>query len=300
MASELKVNTSTVKLSNGVEIPAVGLGTWRASKEGDAYISVKAALENGYRHIDTAAAYDNEEEVGRAIKDSGVPREEIFVTTKLWNTRHKEIEAALDESLQKLGLDYIDLYLIHWPVPTNAATGEFFFNDWTYLDTYKALQKLYQSTKKMRSIGVSNFTIPKLEKLLSDPEITVKPVVNQIELHPLLPQPKLVKYMLDNGIYAEAYSPLGSADSPLFKNEVVVDIAKKLSIEPAQVLISWALQRNTIVLPKSVTPSRVISNLKTLTLPEEDFEALNKLSEKYGTVRTCDVPEWKAFVDDVA
>lgn len=295
----LKADTTTIKLNNGVEIPAVGLGTWRATDENSAYTAVKTALQNGYRHIDTAAAYGNEEEVGKAIKDSGVPREEIFVTTKLWNTRHKEVETALDESLNKLGLEYIDLYLMHWPVPTNAATGEFFIEGWSYVDTYKSLEKVYKSTKKIKTIGVSNFTIPKLQALLDDKEITTVPAVNQIELHPLLPQPKLLDFMKQHGIYAEAYSPLGSADSPLFKNEDVVSIAKKLDVEPAQVLVSWAIQRGTIVLPKSVTPSRVISNLQTLTLSDEDFATLNGLADKYGKVRTCDVPEWKAFVDDV-
>lgn len=299
--STLSVNTNTIKLNNGVEIPQVALGTWRAVNADDAYQSVLAALKNGYRHIDTAAAYGNESEVGRAIADSGVPREELFITTKLDNPRHKEVDAALSESLKNLGLDYIDLYLMHWPVPLDTSKeGVAFYDDWTYLDTYKSLQKAYKESGKIKALGVSNFTIPKIEKLLSDPEIDVVPVVNQIELHPLLPQPKLLKVMKDNNIYAEAYSPLGSADSPLFKNEEVVSIAKKLSIEPAQVLVSWAVQRGTIVLPKSVTASRVISNIKTTTLPDEDFEVLNKLSEKYGTVRTCEVPEWKAFDDDVA
>lgn len=297
----LSTNTNTIKLNNGVVIPQVALGTWRATHANDAYKSVLAALQNGYRHIDTAAAYGNESEVGKAIADSGIPREELFITTKLDNPRHKEVEQALNESLEKLGLDYIDLYLMHWPLPIDPTKKELaFYQDWTYVDTYKSLQKVYKESGKIKALGVSNFTIPKLEKILNDPEIDVVPVVNQVELHPLLPQPKLLQYMKDHNIYAEAYSPLGSADSPLFKNEDIAAIAKKLSIEPAQVLVSWAVQRGTIVLPKSVTPSRIITNIQTTTLPQEDFEALNKLTEKYGTIRTCDVPEWKAFEDDIA
>lgn len=304
--SALTVNTETVTLNNGVKIPVVGLGTWRATEADAAYNAVKTALQNGYRHIDTAAAYGNEEEIGRGIKDSGVPREEIFVTTKLNNPDHKRAAEALDDSLKKLGLDYIDLYLMHWPLslnpngaPNPTGADNETYTDWDWVDTYKVLQKLYETSGKIKAIGVSNYTIPKLERLLSEPDVRVVPACNQIELHPLLPQPKLLAYLKEKNIYAQAYSPLGSSESPLFKNEEVVAIAKKLNAEPAQILVSWAVQRDTIVLPKSVTPSRVISNLKTLTLPEEDFNTLENLSQKYGTVRTCDMPEWHAFDDDV-
>lgn len=293
-------NTTTFKFNDGHEIPAIGLGTWRASEEGAAYNAVLSAIKNGYRHIDTAAAYGNEEEVGKAIKDSGIDRKDIFVTTKLWNTRHKEAEKALDESLAKLGLDYVDLYLMHWPVSTNPETGEHSYKDWTYVDTYKSLQKIYKETNKIKSLGVSNFTIPKLEKILNDPEIDVVPVVNQIELHPIFPQPRLLKYLADNNIYAQAYSPLGSEGSPLLALDEIVELSKKLEVQPANILVSWAVQRGTIVLPKSVTPSRIINNLKTIELSKEDFEIVDKISEKYGVKRTCDVPEWKAFVDDIA
>ncbi|EGV64377.1 Glycerol 2-dehydrogenase (NADP(+)) [Yamadazyma tenuis] len=294
----LSVTSKTFKLNTGASIPAVGLGTWRATEADAAYKSVKTALQNGYRHIDTAAIYGNEEEVGRGIKDSGVPRSEIFVTTKLWNKNHKDVEGALNESLSKLGLDYVDLYLIHWPHSTDPVTGKD-YTDWDYVDTYKELQKVYKASNKIKAIGVSNFTIAKIERLLADKDVTVVPAANQVELHPLLPQDRLLKYLNEKGIYAEAYSPLGSNDSPLFKNGTVVSIAKKFDIEPAQVLISWAVQRGTVVLPKSVTASRVISNLKTLVLPDEEFEQLSKLSEKDGVVRTCD-PGWHTYDDDLA
>lgn len=288
----LRINTNVLTLNNGKNIPAIGLGTWRAKEKGVAAKSVEAALRNGYRHIDTAAAYHNEEEVGQGIKASGVPRSDIFVTGKLWNTSHGDVEGALNTTLKKLGLDYLDLYLMHWPFNIDGdrkATPE----EYDYLETYKKMQKLV-GTGKVKSVGVSNFTKPILQKLLADKEVTVKPVVNQIEAHPLLPQEDLKAYLTEQGIVIEAYSPLGSSGAPLFKNETITAIAEKNNVEPAQVLISWAVQRGTVVLPKSVKETRIISNLKTFTLSDEDFSALNELSEKDGVTRTCD-PIWGPF-----
>lgn len=288
----LRINTNVIALNNGNKIPAIGLGTWRAKEKGVAAKSVEAALRNGYRHIDTAAAYQNEEEVGEGIKASGVPRSEIFVTGKLWNTSHDNVEGALNTTLKKLGLDYLDLYLMHWPFNIDGdekAKPE----QYDYLETYKKMQKLV-GTGKVKAIGVSNFTKPILQKLLADKEVTVKPVVNQIEAHPLLPQEDLKAYLTEQGIVIEAYSPLGSAGAPLFKNETITAIAEKNNVEPAQVLVSWAVQRGTVVLPKSVKESRIISNLKTFTLSDEDFSTLNELSEKDGVTRTCK-PIWGVF-----
>lgn len=291
----LKNNTTTFTLNDGNKIPAVGLGTWQATEKDAARKAVKAALQNGYRHIDTAAIYGNEAEVGQGIKDSGVPREEIFVTTKLWNTEHKNIEAALETSLKKLDLDYVDLYLIHWPVSTNPDTNSV-YEDFDFVDTYKEVQKLVK-TGKVKSVGVSNLTKKKIERLLADKDITVKPAVNQIEAHPLLPQEELTEYLKLQDIIIEAYSPLGSSESPLFTNETIKELAKKNNVDAAQVLVSWAIQRGTVVLPKSVTESRVISNLKTFTLSDEDFATLNNLSTVHGVKRTCD-PAWNVFSDD--
>lgn len=290
--ANLKVNDDIFTLNDGSKIRAVGLGTWQSVK-GDAYDSVKIALANGYRHIDTAAIYKNEEEVGQAIKDSGIPRKDLYITTKLWNTDHKDAAAALDLSLKKLQLDYVDLYLIHWPV--TLVDGGKFADDWNYVDTYKEVEKLLE-TGKVKSIGVSNFTKKKIATLLTNPDIKIRPAVNQIEAHPLLPQEDLTEFLKENNILIEAYSPLGSSNSPLFKNETIVAIAKKNDVEPAQVLISWAIQRGTVVLPKSVTESRIISNLKTFTLSDEDFATLNNLSEKDGVTRTCN-PTWNVFAD---
>ncbi|CAI5758297.1 unnamed protein product [Candida verbasci] len=294
-AANLQINKDVFTLNNGNKIPAVGLGTWRADSEKEAVDAVLAALKNGYKHIDTAAIYANEEFVGEAISKSGIPREELFITTKLWNSRHKDVSAALDESLGKLKLDYVDLYLIHWPVSTNPETKEP-YPDHDFVDTWKKLQEIYKKGDKVKAIGVSNFTVKKLEKLLSADGVDVVPAVNQVEAHPLLTQPELYNYLKEKDILLEAYSPLGSADSPLFKNETIVEIAKKNEVEPAQVLVSWAVQRHTVVLPKSVTESRIISNLKTFKLSEEDFETLNRLIEKDGVTRTCN-PGFNNFDD---
>lgn len=290
-----QVNNQYLTFNDGNKIPAVGLGTYKATEPGSAYNSAKVALANGYRHIDTAARYGNEEEVGKAIKESGIPREEIFVTTKLWNADHDNAEAALDLSLKKLGLDYVNLYLVHWPVGNADLTKPAQPQDYTYIEVYKQLQDFVKQGK-VKSIGVSNLTKLRVQALLADEGVYIKPVVNQIEAHPLLPQPDLKEYLDQENILIEAYSPLGSAQSPLFKNDTIVSLAKKNNVEPAQILVSWALQRNTVVLPKSVTEARVISNIKTIDLSEEDFDTLNKLSQKDGVVRTCN-PKANVFVE---
>lgn len=276
-------NNDFHSLNTGAKVPAVGLGTWKADSNTEAYDSVANALKAGYKHIDTAAIYGNEAEVGQAIKDSGIPREELFVTTKLWNTDHKKVAEAFETSLKKLQLDYVDLYLIHWPLSIDPAT-EKPYTDWNYVDTYKQLQVLLK-TGKTKAIGVSNFTIPKIEKLLADKEVTVVPAVNQVELHPLLPQEELIEFLLKHNILPQAYSPLGSTDSPLFQNDDVAKIAEKNGANVGQVLISWAIQRKTVVLPKSVRAERIKGNLQTVTLPKEDFEELNNLHKKFGVQR---------------
>lgn len=285
------INKDSLTLNDGNKIPAVALGTWQSPNE-DAAEAVKTALQNGYTHIDTAAIYGNEEGVGQGIKESGVKRENIYLVTKLWNTAHGNPEAALEESLKKLGTDYVDLYLIHWPVNTGekrAAKPE----EFDYLETYKSLQPLVKAGK-VKSLGVSNFTKDKVQKLLADKDVTIKPVVNQIEAHPLLVQPELTDYLASENILVEAYSPLGSGDAQLVQNPVINELAKKYEVNTGQILISWAVQRKTVVLPKSVTKERIINNLKTVELSKDDFETLNNLSGKYGTHRTCN-PSWDVF-----
>ncbi|CCF58535.1 hypothetical protein KAFR_0E03840 [Kazachstania africana CBS 2517] len=306
MSANLKNSTKTLKLNDGSQIPIVGLGTWQATDERDAYNAVRAALDAGYRHIDTAAIYKNEVQVGEAIRDSGVPREEIFVTTKLWNAQHHEPEVALDESLQRLGLDYVDLYLMHWPVsldksymkesplelmkrPDGTRPVE---TDWTFINTWELMQKLPKN--KVRSIGVSNFSVNNLKDLLKAPTTNVVPTINQVELHPLLPQYELVDYCQQNKIEVEAYSPLGSTSAPLLSEPIVIDVAKKNGVQPAHVVLSWIVQRNIIVLPKSVHAERVAANLKTFTLPEEDFDAIGKISQQRGE-RRINNPNFEPF-----
>lgn len=286
--ADLKINTETFTLNDGCKIPKVGFGTMRIDKSG-----ILEALKAGYRQLDTAAIYKNEQEVGAAIKESGIPRNELFVVTKLWNTRHKDAEAALDESLQKLGLDYVDLYLIHWPAPEIEGTDHQLYDDWSFIDTYKLLQKIYKTTDKIKSLGVSNFTIDHFEQLFADKQVDVVPVVNQIEAHPVLTQDDLMDYMKATNILPQAYSPLGGTGNFIFEYEEVQQLSRKYKVEPAQVLISWAVQRGTNVIPRTGNVERIHSNLKTFALEPEDFDLLNKLSDKYGVIRNNDAWRFK-------
>ncbi|KAL1793322.1 hypothetical protein ACET3X_008304 [Alternaria dauci] len=274
-------------LNTGAQIPAVGFGTWQA-KPGEVERAVETALKAGYRHIDCAAIYRNEAEVGDGIRRSGVPRSEIFLTGKLWNTKHapEDVEAALDKSLQDLGVEYLDLFLMHWPVAFNGATGIWFplresgVFDLVDIDpatTYKAMEKLLD-TGKVRAIGVSNFTIQRLSDLLSKTDVV--PAVNQIEAHPYLQQPALFDFCKSKGILIEAYSPLGNnqtGEPRTVDDELVGVLGRRLGMDGGQLLASWGIQRGTVVLPKSVTPSRIKSNLQVKELPKDAFDELSGL-----------------------
>lgn len=285
-------DTSVFQLNNGIEIPGVGLGTWQ-SKEQEVYDAVMTAIKAGYKHIDTAWIYGNEEVIGRAIKDSGVNRKDLFITTKLWGTYHRDPAKNLDESLKKLNLDYVDLYLMHWPTPFDPVAASPFPKDdkgidheWSFVKTWELMQQLPKD--KVKSIGVSNFSIKQLEELLNAPTTKEVPAANQIEAHPYLPQNKLLEYCKSKNIVVEAYSPLGSTNSGILEDQIIKRLAQKYSVSGAQILISWAIWRETVVLPKSVTPSRVISNFETVELSDKDGEEISNISTRKRFV----TPPW--------
>ncbi|GAA5995279.1 uncharacterized protein JCM10292_005074 [Rhodotorula paludigena] len=296
-------------LNTGAEIPSVGLGTWQAPP-GQVAAAVEHALKSGYRHIDGALIYQNEAEVGAGIKASGIPRSEIFLTSKLWNTYHESdaaVEACLDETLASLGVDYLDLYLIHWPVrlvsnesskllPVNPDGSRAVDRDWDMSKTWASMEKLLR-TGKVKAIGVSNWSIPYLEKLKE--KWTVVPAVNQVELHPFNPQHELKAWCDEHGILMEAYCPLGSTNSPLLSDPELSAIAAKHGVSPATILISYQPQRGIVVLPKSVSASRIESNLKLITLDDEDMDRLNSMAAK-GKQQRVNTPlfGWDLGFDD--
>lgn len=255
-----------ITLNNGLKMPQLGFGVWQVSDE-QATPAVKKALEVGYRSIDTAMIYGNEKGVGRAIKESNVPREELFITTKVWNADHgyENTLKAFDASLERLGLDYIDLYLIHWPTPKYDQ----------YVDTYKAMEKIYKDGRA-KAIGVCNFDIEHLERLLIECEVV--PVVNQVERHPYFQQRELQDFCEKHHIIIEAYSPLMNGKDVL-NDSVVKEIAKAYGKTAAQVILRWHLQTGVITIPKSVTPSRIEENFDVFDfeLTAEDMEKMTAL-----------------------
>ncbi|MFC8547386.1 aldo/keto reductase [Streptomyces sp. NPDC057273] len=258
----------SLTLNNGVEMPQLGFGVWQVPDD-EATRAVATALEAGYRSVDTAAIYENETGTGRAIAESGIPREELFVTTKLWNSEqgHDTALRAFDASLDKLGLDYVDLYLIHWPVPAKDA----------YVDTFRAFEKIY-AEGRAKAIGVSNFLPEHLERLIG--ETSVVPAVNQIELHPHLQQRASREAHGRYGIATEAWSPLGQGRG-LLEVPAIVAVAQKHGRTPAQVVLRWHLQTGNVVIPKSVTPSRIRENIDVFgfELDDEDMAAIAVLDE---------------------
>ena len=249
----------TFELSNGVKIPAIGYGTWKSPDSEVTVEGIKTAASCGYRHIDTAAVYGNEVSVGKGVADCGIPREELFVTSKVWNTErgYEKTLAAFEKTIEDIGVSYLDLYLIHWPAAAHK------YDDWEEVNrgTWRAMTELYKAGK-LRAIGVSNFK-PHHLKALMDTEI--KPMVNQIEFHPGYMQDETVQYCRENGILIEAWSPLGNGR--VLTEPVLTEIAKKYGRSVAQICLRWCLQHEVLPLSKSVTPSRIEENFKVF-----DFE----------------------------
>jgi len=277
-----------VTLRNGLKIPQIGFGTWQ-SKPGEVERAVAEAIKVGFRHIDCALVYNNQNEVADGIRDAGIDRKELILVSKLWNNSHRpeNVEADLDLTLKQLRTDYLDVWLIHWPVafvpgpalqPINPETG------FKHVDkdapgitaTWKEVVRVFKETKKVRAIGVSNFTVGQLEKII---EATgVVPEVNQIECHPCLIQPELFKFCKEKGIAITCYSPLGNnitGKARVIDSPEVQAIAKKMGKTPAQILIAWCAHQGFIVLTKSVTPERIQANFQDIEISDEDFETIS-------------------------
>ena len=262
---------STAKLNNGIQIPRLGLGVYQIPPGKSTVKAVKYALDIGYKHFDTAMIYGNESDVGKALKESNVKREDIFITTKVWNSNqgHDSTLKAFDSSLRRLGLSYVDLYLIHWPVQEKI------------IETWKAMIKLLNSGK-VKAIGVSNYSIEELKETINSSDIV--PAINQVEYHPFLYQKDLLRFCKNNGIQLEAYSPLTRGQR--LNDPNIVRIAKAYDKTPAQILVRWSLQHDLVVIPKSSHGERILENSQVFDfyINQKDMEILDSLNEDLRTV----------------
>jgi len=292
------------KFSNGLEIPVLGLGTYKEENEEVLIKAIKSAIQSGYRHFDCAHIYFNEQHIGKAIRGSfaesngSLKREDFFITSKCWNTFHstQKVHLCLDQIIERLGLEYLDLYLIHWPMGFKEDAGDYpmgedgkmIASDVHYLDTYKAMEECVRNGKA-KSIGLSNFNIQQIQDVLNN--CTIRPVCNQFEVNPLFRNEELVQFCQKNDIVVVAYAPLGAPDRAWLKSEdpvplqhpIVLNLAKKHNKSPAQIILRWLLQRNIVVIPKSVNPGRIEENSKIFdfTLSDEDAAEFNNFKDQF-------------------
>ncbi|MBV8326165.1 aldo/keto reductase [Chryseobacterium sp.] len=281
MQKKIYTGQPVVTLNNGVDIPALGFGVWQMEDLKECENAVIKAIETGYRMIDTAAIYQNETAVGAAVKNSGVNRDELFITSKVWVQDHgyEKAKKAFRRTLDRLQMDYLDMYLIHWPY------GDF-------LGTWTALEELY-GEGKIKAIGVCNFTVEKLEELKANS--AVLPVINQIELHPVFQQKELQVYDRENNIVTQPWSPLGNGNANLLSNPDLKGIAEKYGKTVAQVILRWHLQEGFVVIPKSVTPSRIEENFNVFdfTLTEDEMNVVRSLDTGKRLFFDPKDPEWE-------
>nr|QFR37197.1 aldo-keto reductase [Cyberlindnera americana] len=299
-------SSSVIKLNSEFTIPQVALGTWKAGPE-ECYDAVKSALNAGYRHIDTARIYLNEDSVGRAINDfleesEDIQRSDLFITTKISPCDYRDVETAILGSLERLQLDYVDLYLMHHslaavsgeglnPVDENGFRKHIPFEEFSYIDAYKSVEKCVEKGYT-KSIGVCNFNVPKVQRLVE--VATIPPAVVQCEIHPYLPQHDLIEFCNSHGIVVEAYSPFGSTGAPLLDDPVLTNLAKKYDVSPACIAISWAVARGSVPLPKSTNPKRIEANLHIVDLNDTDIELIDDIHKT--TSKRYLNPPWKLDV----